>query len=178
MTSRSLSAWGNLVLGILMVVLAVYTVAFPGKVLSAVVIIYGISALFSGISDMVSVGKWGTTTGFVPFASLVTGMLGVLAGVMLLLFPGAGKFVLTLLLPLWFITHCVSRLLALYETRVFFGGGWVFLFALIDILGIILGVVLIFSRQLSELLVGLIIAFYLFLLGGEHTTVAVKELRA
>lgn len=178
MTRRSIYAWASLILGILMIVLGVFTVMHPGKMLTAVVVIYGISALVSGISDMVSVGKWGTATGFVPFASLITGMLGVLAGVMLIAFPNAGKFVLGLLLPIWFIAHCLSRLATVYSARFLIGTGWTVLFTIIDVLGVVLGVVMIFSPKLSQSAVGLIIAFYLFLVGIEHIAEAFTNLGA
>lgn len=178
MRQRSIAAWANLALGFLMIVLGLYTLCQPGRILKVVVVIYGISALISGINDMVSVGRWGALTGFVPFASLITGIIGVLAGVMLILFPDAGKFVLTLLLPLWFIAHCLSRLFVTIPVKEMLSRGARIAFSLIDILGIILGVVMIFSPKLSEFAIGVVIAFYLFLLGIEHIAEAFSNLGA
>lgn len=178
MRKRSLYAWFTLALGILMIVLGVFSIARPGRMLTVIVVIYGISALISGISDMVSVGRWGSSTGFVPFASLITGTLGVLAGVMLIAFPHAGKFVLGLLVPIWFIAHCLSRLVTLSTVRGILGSGWMILFTVIDILGIVLGVVMIFSPSFSESVAGLVVAFYFFIVGIEHIAEAFTDLGA
>ena len=53
-----------------------------------------------------------------PAISLVTGILSVMSGVMLLVYPGAGALVLTLLFPIWFIAHCISRLSHLHHIRI------------------------------------------------------------
>ena len=44
--------------------------------------------------------------GFGPTISLISGILSVLAGMILLVHPAAGKWALALLLPMWFIAHC------------------------------------------------------------------------
>ena len=62
--------------------------------------------------------------GFGPTVSLISGILSVMAGAMLLVYPNAGKWVLSLLFPIWFIAHCLSRLSHLNTIR-FIAGNFV-----------------------------------------------------
>ncbi len=72
--------------------------------------IYGIAALVTGIAPTsYSTCKMGRHIGFAPTISLATGVLGVMAGLVLMVHPGAGRWAIGLFFPLWFIAHCISK---------------------------------------------------------------------
>lgn len=110
MKRRSAFGWGELIIGILLIVLGAFTFARPSSALTGIVFVYGILAVITGIADIVFYVKIEQHTGFGPAVSLVTGILSILAGILLLFNPGAGKWAMVILFPLWFITHCISRL--------------------------------------------------------------------
>ena len=102
--------WSELLTGILFVLLGIFTFIRPGSAITGLVFLYGILATLTGIADIVFYAKMENHMGFGPTISLVSGILSLLAGLMLLLHPGAGAWAMALLFPLWFITHCISRL--------------------------------------------------------------------
>lgn len=90
-------------------------------------------------------------TGFGPVISLISGTLSVMTGVMLLVYPNAGRIVMTLLFPLWFIAHCVSRLSNLNTIRAF-SGEFMYIFTLVlNIIGLVLGALMLINPWFSWL---------------------------
>ena len=92
MKRRSAFGWGELIIGILLIVLGAFTFARPSSALTGIVFVYGILAVITGIADIVFYVKIEQHTGFGPAVSLVTGILSILAGILLLCNPGAGKW--------------------------------------------------------------------------------------
>lgn len=83
----------------------------PVGVLTWIVILCGVVARYKcGIGDIVLYVKMERFTGFGPVVSLVTGILGIMAGFMLIAHPGAGTWAIAMILPIWIIAHCISRL--------------------------------------------------------------------
>ena len=110
MRSKKTLGWGELALGILLIALGIFSFARPESALAGVTYLYGILALVTGIIDIVFYVKLEQRTGFGPGHSLAGGILSILAGLMILLYPSAGAWALVVLFPIWFIAHCISRL--------------------------------------------------------------------
>ena len=87
MKRRSGYGWLELIMGILLILLGIFTFIRPTETLTGVVIIYGIIAVLTGIADIVFYIKIDRHMGFVPTISLISGLLSVMAGVMLLAYP-------------------------------------------------------------------------------------------
>ena len=99
-----------------------------------------------------------------------------MAGVMLLVYPNAGKLILSVLVPLWFLAHCISRLSNLNKIR-FFAGEFPYYFTLIlNVLGLVLGGLMILNPWISLLSVPLVIGIYLLLLGVDCLILAFSKL--
>ncbi len=175
MKRRSMLGWGELIVGILLVVFGIYTFVRPSSALTGIVFLYGILAIVTGIMDIAFYVKVEKHTGFGPAVSLVTGILSLIAGILLLINPNAGKWAMTILFPLWFITHCISRLTHLPVIRWTAGTGYYYLTLVINVIGLILGVFMIFNPFLSFLSVGYVIGAYLLILGIDHIVVAVSK---
>lgn len=107
--------WLELVVGVLLIILGIATLIKPGSVLTGVIVVYGIIALLTGIDDIIFYAKMEQHMGFGPTISLISGILSVLAGMILLVHPAAGKWALALLLPMWSCTlHCKTVPLKYY----------------------------------------------------------------
>ena len=175
MNRRSSFGWLELVTGILMIVLGILAFAVPNIIMTGMIVFFGIAAIIMGVTDILLFIRVERYTGFGPILSLITGIISVMCGVMLLVYPNAGKWVLSLLFPIWFITHCISRLAHLDVIRIM-KGKFYFYFALVsNILGLILGILMILSPVLSFLtlqIIGYVVAFYLILLGIESIVAA------
>lgn len=165
----------ELIVSILLTVLGVYTLSRPGAALESAVIVYGILAIAMGVFDIVVYVKLERRTGFGPVVSLVTGIISSLAGVMILLEPVAGVLALSWLFPVWFICHCISRLMNLGLTRLAAGRAFYYLALVLNILGQIVGIVMCFSPLFSVLTLAYMVGFYLILLGIDGTVMAVSS---
>ena len=111
-------------------------------------------------------------TGFGPYLSLIPGILSIMSGVMLLIYPGAGMAVLTILFPIWFIAHCISRLFQLHLIRITAGSGIYYFTMIVSIIGLILGFMMLFRPVLTLLSASYIAGIYLILLGIDGIVMA------
>ena len=165
----------ELIIGILLILLGVFTFIRPGSMLTGIVVIYGVIAIITGIQDIIAYVRVERYTGFGPTLSLISGILSVMCGVMLLIYPNAGKWVLSLLFPIWFIAHCISRLSRVDMLRMT-GGRFAYYFTLIvNILGLILGVLMFFYPVVTFMtlrVMGYFAAVYLVLLGIDSIVLA------
>lgn len=176
MRRRSGYGWFELIIGIMLVVLGIFTFIRPGSTLTGIVILYGLVAVITGISDLIFYVRTERYTGFGPAVSLISGIFSIMAGVMLLVYPGAGRWVMVLLLPLWFIAHCVSRLSHLNFIRMTAGEIYYWFALIVNIIGIILGIMMIARPMLSLFSAGYLIGTYLILLGVDNIMVGAGKL--
>lgn len=177
MSESSKAGWAEIILGILLAVLGIVSFVYPDHTLTGIVVIYGIVAVITGIADMVFYVKVDRYTGFGPTISLITGVLSVMAGLMLICHPGAGKWILSLLVPLWFIAHCVSGLARLNFIRYSAGNAVYYMTMILNIIGLVLGFVMLFSPYAALLSASYIVGFYLVLLGCDSIVTGISRLR-
>lgn len=172
MRRRSRFGWMELIIGILLAVLGILTLVKPGGILTGIVVIYGLIAVITGIADIIFYIRMERHMGFAPTLALVAGVLSVMAGIMLLIYPGIGEGVISILFPLWFITHCVSRLSHLGIVRITAGRGYYYFTMVVNIIGLIMGVLMIIQPAAALLTVNYLIGFYLLLLGIDNIVLA------
>lgn len=175
MKRRSGLYWIELIIGILLVLFGIYTWLRPGQSLNWIVMLYGLFAVIMGISDIVFYIRAERLTGFGPIISLITGVFSIMAGIMLLIHPGAGKWVMVLLLPIWFIAHCISRLSRLHEIRFIQGNFYYYFTLIVNIIGIVLGCMMIIWPSILLFSTSYIIGTYLILLGIDNIVAAFHE---
>lgn len=176
MRKRSGYGWLELAEGILLIVLGVFTLIRPELALTAAVIGYGCVAVLTGISDLLFYAKVERFTGFGPTLSLVTGILSIMIGLMLILHPGAGLVIVSILFPLWFLSHCVSRLTHLNYIR-FTAGEFQYRFTMIvNIIGIVLAFFMLFSPSTAFFSLGVLGGIYFILLGVDSILLAVSRI--
>ena len=171
---RSGFGWLELIIGILLILLGIFTLVNPGLALTGLVVIYGVIAVIMGIADIILYVRVERFTGFGPIVSLISGILSVMSGIMLLIYPNAGKLVLSLLFPIWFIVHCISRLAHLPTIRMMAGNGMYYFTLIVNMIGLILGIMMVFRPLFSLLSVSYIVSLYLILLGIDSIAIAVS----
>ena len=176
MRRRSGFGWLELIIGILLILIGIFTLLRPGSVFSGLLFLFGIIAVIMGIADILLYIEVERYTGFGPVVSLISGILSVMAGIMLLVYPGAGVMVLSLLFPIWFIAHCISRLAHLGVIRLLSGAGEYYFTLIVNIIGLILGFLMILRPMLSLTAVGCIAGAYLILLGIDSVVMAFSNM--
>ena len=176
MRQRSGFGWLELAIGILLIVLGVWMFSNPGLALTTLVFAYGIAASIMGIADILLYIQIDRFTGFGPITSMISGILSVMSGIMLLAYPKAGVLMLTLLFPIWFISHCISRLFNMAHIR-FVSGKKIYIFMLItNIIGLILGFMMLFRPLFTLTIIRYIACAYLVLLGIDGVVMALSRM--
>ena len=176
MRRRSKFGWMELIVGILLAGLGIMTFIKPGGILTGVIIIYGLIAVITGIADMIFYIRMERHMGFAPTLALIAGVLSVMAGLMLLIYPGIGEGVISILFPLWFITHCVSRLSHLGIVKITAGRGYYYFTMVINVIGLIVGILMILQPAVTLLALNYLIGFYLLLLGIDNIVLALSPM--
>ena len=165
MKRQSDIGWFELVMGLILIILGIVIMRQPVGVLTWIVILCGLIAVISGIGDIVLYVKMERFTGFGPVISLVTGILGIMAGFMLIAHPGAGTWALAMILPIWIIAH-------LSLIHMHFGMTYYTISLILNILGLIVGILLIFRPMITLLSMGFLVGAFLIIEGAECIVVA------
>lgn len=167
----------ELIEGILLLLMGFVTLFRPESALTGLVIVYGLVALLTGIVDVAFYIIMEKHTGFGPTISLVTGILSVLGGCLLMAHPEIGLQMMMIIFPIWFMTHCISRMSHLNVIRFVAGDVSYYLTLIASILGLLLGVWMLFSPGLSVLSMSVLLGTELILLGVDALSFAVLNLR-
>lgn len=91
MRDRSGFGWLALIVSILLVLLGIATFIWPEAALESFVMVYGVLAVATGIMDIAFYARVERHTGFGPMTALVSGILSVMCGFMLLVYPLPGS---------------------------------------------------------------------------------------
>lgn len=172
MKRRSGFGWLELVTGLLLIALGILIFVKPGFALSGLVFLYGLAAVVMGIADIVLYIHVERFLGFGPTLSLISGILSVMTGVMLAAYPEAGVLVLTILFPIWFMAHCISRLAHLGHIRFVAGNGIYYFTMAVNIIGLLLGLLMLLNPLSTLTAIRLFAGFYLILLGIDSVVTA------
>jgi uncharacterized membrane protein HdeD (DUF308 family) len=162
----------NIIEAILLIVLGIYSLSNPVKTIKAFTVIYGIVAIIIGIVDIYIYYKAEGFVGFGPITALIGGILSVVAGIILISNPNVGTWIFTIIFPIWFIAHAVSSMTHLNLIKEVIGMGYYWFTLVVDILGIVVGIMLVFNPQASFLTMSFLIGFYLLMLGINHVSLA------
>ena len=95
-----------------------------------------------------------------------------MTGVMLAAYPEAGVLVLTILFPIWFMAHCISRLAHLGHIRFVAGNGIYYFTMAVNIIGLLLGFLMLLNPLSTLTAIRLFAGFYLILLGIDSVVTA------
>lgn len=164
--------WWELMAGIVMIALGIASLARPSLAVTGLVYAYGAAGVIVGVADILRYIRVERYTGFGPVVSLIAGVLSVMSGVVILVNPRVGMAVFSLLFALWFITHCVSRLASLSWLRFVAGRGAYYAALVLDLIGLVLGALLVVLPTASLLALGYLAAGYLIVLGMESLVMA------
>lgn len=176
MRKHSGFGWLELIIGILLLALGILTFVKPDLALTSLVFAYGFAAIVMGIADIILYIQIERFVGFGPILSLISGMLSVMAGMMLIVYPRTGVIVLTLLFPIWFIAHCISRLVHLDRIRFIAGNGVYYVSLIIHVIGLILGCLMLLKPLLALTTIRFLAGIYLILLGADSVMMAFSRM--
>ena len=156
------------ILGVVSIVAGVLAIAYPDITLLAVGIIFGIYLLIAGIYAIVEAITGDPTS---RALAAITGILGLIAGLVCLRRPGASLLAVVIVLGIYLIVTGVARLVRAFGTSE--GRGWQILAALADV---VLGILILVIPDIS--LVTLAVLFGISLIvRGVFSCVGAFQLR-
>ena len=176
MKGRSGFGVSQFLMGLCLIVLGVFTFLSPRSIFTGVAVVYGVAAVITGICDIVIYIKEERFTGFGPVVSLISGIFSMMTGIALLAYPGIAEWIVALLFPLWFITHCISRLTNTALIRFIAGDFYYYFSLIVNILGLALGFLMLLRPVLTFVAVGYLIAFCLVAFGIECIVIAFSDM--
>ncbi len=129
--------WALLVRGILAVLLGLVALFFPGIALLTLIYIFAFYAIFDGATALYVAfqergthARWGWL--------LVEGILGIIAGIVAIVYPGETAVVLLYLIAAWALVTGIMELIAAFMVR----GGVSWGLAIGGIISVLLGILL------------------------------------
>lgn len=176
MRNRSGFGWIEFISGLCMLFLGIFTIFRPQSMFTWLVAIYGLLAIITGVCDIIFYIKTERYTGFAPIIALISGILSVMAGAVLLAHPEMGKWILSVLFPLWFIAHCISRLTHLNMIRFIAGRTFYYISLVINVFGLVLGIMMLVQPVLAFVAAGILVGIYLIASGVETIVIAFSKM--
>jgi uncharacterized membrane protein HdeD (DUF308 family) len=125
-----------IVRGIVGVVVGIIAFLWPGITIAALVVIFGVYAIFDGITNLVL--GFSRTGAHGRWAHVLQGVVGIAAGVLTFMWPAISALVLILFIGAWAIITGVFEIVAAIRLRQVITGEW--MLVLSGIVSILFGV--------------------------------------
>ena len=150
-----------LIEGIILVVLGLIAIVVPPIATLAVELLFGWLFLLSGVVGLITTFWMRDAPGF--WWSLLSGVLGIAAGIVLLVWPLSGVLSLTLVLIVFFTIEGIASIMYALEHKLELSGRWGFMLAS-GIIDLIIAAIILFGLPGSAawalgLLVGINLTF-------------------
>lgn len=156
--------WSSLILGVLFIIVALLSFQDPVGNLVAIVIVIGAFAIIKGIYEIFVRNKVKELTGYQSKMPIVIGIIDIIIGVLLLFNIGAGVITLPFIFAFWFLFDSILGLLTAGSARAF-SNGYYWFTVIINIIGILLGIFLLFNPLSSVLTLSFLVGAYFMLVG-------------
>ena len=155
--------WAVVLRGIVAIIFGILALIFPGHVLVALVLIFGIYAILDGIFNIVAAiraaehqARW--------FTLLIEGIVSILAGIIAFFFTGLAALALLYLIGAWAVVTGVVEIASAIRLRREITNEW--LLILSGALSIIFGIVMFIFTGAAALALVWVIGVYAILFGA------------
>ena len=156
--------WGALIVGIVLIVLGCWSFAKPDKSLALLSILVGIGALLKGIYELVIRSTVNRLLGIQSGWLLLMGIMDLVMGFIFIIRVAAGVMTIAIIFAIWFIIDCIGQLSTAKYLKQFRPSSYWFSIIL-NVIGLIIGVALLFNPMLSAMTIVWLISTFLILLG-------------
>lgn len=156
--------WLSLILGIIFVILGCWSLKNPDTTLSLLSILVGVGAILKGIYELSLRSTINNLLGIHSAWLLIMAILDIVLGIVFISHIAAGVMTISIIFAFWFIIDSIGQLSVAGFYRQFRKGYYWFL-VILNILGIIIGISLLFNPMVSAMTIVWLISFFLILLG-------------
>ena len=165
MKTRSTFGWADLLFGIASILLGIYILFNPVSAIRTIVFIIGGVALIGGVSNTFFGFRVQQNHRLGRTVSITASVLNIFIALLILFNVGAGAYLLSIFLPVWFIAHCVSRLANLDAFRIYGRKSLYWSALILNVLGIALATLLLLNPSVLILSIEFLTGSYLVLMG-------------
>ncbi|MDA1358272.1 HdeD family acid-resistance protein [Glycomyces luteolus] len=160
-------AW-VLVRGIFTIVFGAVAVFWPGITLYVLIVLFGAYAIVDGVTAIVMGAKRSNGRGFFIFM----GVVGVVAGLIALVWPGISALALLYVIAFWAIITGVGSIVSGFGLSRDAGGRW--LFVISGLAGVVLGILLLVNPDEGAVALVVTIGFFAIIWGFFTVFTAVR----
>lgn len=158
--------WMELIIGVVCILIGIYTFARPHQALNGFAVAYGILAIIMGIADIAFYVHMERHTGFGPVVEMITGILNIFIGFFLIVYSDVSVLAASIFFPIWIIAHSIGRLMNVNIVKFFGSRAQYYSTLIINIIGLVLGLLALFNPFISVFSVAFLIAVYLIVSGA------------
>lgn len=151
-------AW-VLVRGVFTIVFGAMAAFWPGITILALVILFGAYAIVDGLTAIVMGARRASGRGFL----ITIGVLGVIAGIIALVWPGITAVALLYVIAFWAIITGIASIVSGFGLTGDAGGRW--LFVLSGLAGVVLGILLLVKPGKGAVALVVTIGFFAIIWG-------------
>lgn len=163
--------WSYLIIGVLFILVSLMSFGNPEGSLIAIVMVFGVTALAKGIFELLIRNRMRVYIGYKSKILALLGVLDILVGVLLIFNIGVSVSLLPYFFAVWFIMDSVGELSVAKVFKLVSKPFYWFTIAA-NVLGIILGVVLIFNPLISAFTLAFLVGFYFMITGINYIVAA------
>lgn len=161
---------GYFILGLLFIFIGFMSFRDPASNLIALVIFFGVMAIIKGVFEIFVRRPMENMTGKGTYV-LVLGIIDILLGIFLLFNMTASVLALPIVFAIWFIIDSIGELMIAGAFKAF-STGYYWFKIIINILGIIIGIVLLFNPISAALTLAFLVGFYFMMTGITYLVAA------
>ncbi|WP_297077654.1 HdeD family acid-resistance protein [uncultured Enterococcus sp.] len=159
------------ILGVLFILMALLAFRDPAGDLIALVIFFGMIALIKGFFELFYRKKMEEFTGSSKNWVIFMGIVDLLFGLILLFNIPLGLIALPFVFSFWFILDSIGALMIASKFQKVSNGYYYFMLA-ISIIGILVGLLLLFNPLSAALTLAFLVGFYFMMIGISFITAA------
>lgn len=171
MVNEKKFGWGELILGILFIIIAMFSFSNPEKTLKAFVVLFGIGAIIKGVFSLLSYSKLKELSGIHAGSLVLVGILDILLGLLLVTNLYSGIFVFAVMFAIWFLVDSIASLINIGYLRERHTPLFIFTLVL-NIICVFIGLSLLFNPISSALTLSFLVGFYFMMFGIEMVVLA------
>lgn len=163
--------WGYLILGILFILIALLSFRDPASNLVAIVLVFAVMAILKGIFELVVRRKMEEFAGQSGVPMIIIGILDIVLGIFLLFNTTVGIIALPIVFAAWFIVDSFGELMVAGAYKNI-STGYYWFKIIINLLGIVLGILLLFNPLSAALTLAFLVGFYFMMTGITYIVAA------
>ncbi|UUX32819.1 HdeD family acid-resistance protein [Fundicoccus culcitae] len=161
------SKWGNIIMGILMLVLAVLTYRNPLATVASIVVILAVGAIIKGLFEITTRRNLAKSIGAPTWPMWLIGIIDIIVGIYLLMNAGLGVAAMPFAFAIWFIVDSIGAIgTSFMIRRVSNSNFWLTL--ILGIIGLIVGIALLYNPASAAVTVVNLLIIYFVIAAIGH----------